>query len=282
MNNLNQLSKRDIERLSAYLDQELGPKQSARLEARLKIDPGLRDALEQMRATSGLLRSLPEVRVPRNFTLSPEMAPASAGLSMFKIYRMATVVAAIALVVAVGVDFLGSGRMQMAAEAPARLEMAAEDSAPELAAEPMMEAAPLEEAGEPVMEAAEEPPVAGAMEAPKAYEEAEPSIEAEAAPVEAPRGTAALGSESEGQDNLIPDEETWEPSTVLPPILTATPTSMGGEIQEWEATPIPSIEEPPGWHGLLKDLSLMRMLEFAAAAALALFGALTVFTRRNR
>ena len=72
-----QMSKRqnflpDIELLSAYLDNQLSPHQRAVLEARLRREPGLSSELDSLRNTRQMLRSLPKLRAPRNFTLSAQ------------------------------------------------------------------------------------------------------------------------------------------------------------------------------------------------------------------
>jgi hypothetical protein len=69
-----QLSPRDLEMLSAYLDGQLSTKEIAHLQARLQTDQQLQMALEDLRLTRAALRSLPRLRAPRNFTLTPEMA----------------------------------------------------------------------------------------------------------------------------------------------------------------------------------------------------------------
>jgi hypothetical protein len=68
-----QLSSRDWEYLSAYLDRQLNPKETALLEARLSADPVLSAALGELQRTRNALRSLPRLRAPRNFTLTPQM-----------------------------------------------------------------------------------------------------------------------------------------------------------------------------------------------------------------
>jgi hypothetical protein len=129
---------------------------------------------------------------------------------------------------------------------------------------------------------AQEAPIAEAMEAPKAYEESELPGEADAAPVEAPRGTMELEGESEGQENLLPEVQADETLQGLPPIPSATPTPAGEELPALGATPIP-LREDPTWHdGLGWDLSALRILEIASAAILILFGSLTMFARRKR
>jgi anti-sigma factor RsiW len=67
------LSPRDLELLSAYLDNQLGDRDVKRLEARLADNAGLQTTLDELKRTRLMLRSLPKVRAPRNFTLSPKM-----------------------------------------------------------------------------------------------------------------------------------------------------------------------------------------------------------------
>jgi hypothetical protein len=68
------MTERDLELLSAYLDGALNSEDRAALEARLETDATLRDELEGLRATVELLRGLPTLPAPRNFTLTPEQA----------------------------------------------------------------------------------------------------------------------------------------------------------------------------------------------------------------
>ena len=62
---MTRITHRDWEALSAYLDGQLNRKERDRLEARLKASAELQDALEQLRRTRSLLRSLPPMRAPR-------------------------------------------------------------------------------------------------------------------------------------------------------------------------------------------------------------------------
>lgn len=59
--------------LSAYIDGALGPRERARLEARLAQDADLRARLESLQQTVALVRGLPPVPAPRNFLLTPAM-----------------------------------------------------------------------------------------------------------------------------------------------------------------------------------------------------------------
>lgn len=64
---------RDIEKLSAYLDGQLSPSDSIKLEARLKTDPELASAYNDIRFARGILRKLPARKAPRNFMLTRKM-----------------------------------------------------------------------------------------------------------------------------------------------------------------------------------------------------------------
>jgi hypothetical protein len=66
-------SYKDIEKLSAYLDQQLSRSEQARLEARLAQQSELHEILQDLRHTRALLKQTPRRRVPRNFILTPKM-----------------------------------------------------------------------------------------------------------------------------------------------------------------------------------------------------------------
>lgn len=72
--NLRQSNEDQIdELLSAYLDGMLTSDEQATLGARLRREPALRNRLEGLRLTASVLKDLPEVKIPRNFILSPSM-----------------------------------------------------------------------------------------------------------------------------------------------------------------------------------------------------------------
>ena len=127
MSRLSRLTPRDLEILSAYADGALTPAERRDIEARLAQDPALRQALEQIRATSALLRALPQVRPPRSFTLTPEMASVRSGWLRYPVLQLATAVATLAFVITVGADVFGgvASNAALRAAAPAQ-EMALE------------------------------------------------------------------------------------------------------------------------------------------------------------
>ena len=95
------ISARDWETLSAYLDDQLSPKERSQLAASLEVNQELRQSLEDMRRTRAALRSAPRLRAPRNFTLTPEMAGIRPGVrsstrplpEIYPVLRLASVLA---------------------------------------------------------------------------------------------------------------------------------------------------------------------------------------------
>ena len=74
----------DYELLSAYLDDALAEAERAALETRLQTDDRLRQELAALQQTVNLVRGLPPLKAPRNFTLTPGMVrPRSARWLIF-------------------------------------------------------------------------------------------------------------------------------------------------------------------------------------------------------
>src|SRR3990172_80077 len=108
MRRVSDLALHDLELLSAYLDGELTPREADRLQARLDGEADLRWALEELRRTVSVVRSLPEVRPPRSFTLSAEAAGSRGRAAAYPILQLATALATLAFVAVVGLDALTS------------------------------------------------------------------------------------------------------------------------------------------------------------------------------
>jgi hypothetical protein len=68
------LTERDYQLLSEYLDGMLEAEERSALEARLQIEPALRRELHALRQTVALLNELPPLKAPRDFTLRPGMS----------------------------------------------------------------------------------------------------------------------------------------------------------------------------------------------------------------
>src|SRR3972149_6961149 len=102
MSGPSRLSTRDLERLSATLDGQLAPGEAAGLEARLQDDSALRETLEGLRQTKAALRSLPSLRPPRSFTLTPQMVGIRPRRPAYPALRLATAIATVAFMIVTG------------------------------------------------------------------------------------------------------------------------------------------------------------------------------------
>jgi hypothetical protein len=129
------IERREIERLSAYLDGELSRKERTRLERDLQTRADLRAVLDDLQRTRGLLRSQPVIRAPRNFTLTPQMAgiksPRPASRRLAPVFSMVSVMAAALFMLVLVGDFLSLGRQ------PALFQVASRAVSLPMAAAPM-------------------------------------------------------------------------------------------------------------------------------------------------
>ncbi len=115
------MNQRDLELLSSYLDGQLKPSDSARLERRLSLDPDLRAVLDDLRSARGLLRQLPMRKAPRNFTLTPKMVGKSPPLPRtYPTFKFVTALATVLLFFTLGINFMA---VQMAAPASSAFGM---------------------------------------------------------------------------------------------------------------------------------------------------------------
>ncbi|MBI3242537.1 MAG: hypothetical protein HYZ49_09630 [Chloroflexi bacterium] len=115
MNLFSSSRDRELELLSAYLDNQLAPTERAKLERRLATDSKLRAALDDLQGVKTTLAALPKVKPPRNFTLTPKMlearglaTPARPLTRLLPVVNIATALAAVLFAVLVTAD-LGGG-----------------------------------------------------------------------------------------------------------------------------------------------------------------------------
>jgi anti-sigma factor RsiW len=143
---LGRLSPQDLERLSAYADGALSPREQKEFITRLEVDTDLQQGLAELRALKRTMGALPEQRVPRNFTLQPGQVERRTAGRLFPTLRLATVFASVLFVVT---TFLRAAPASypMSAAAPAA-EMAQEFRAADEASEPAATQAPLEAGAE--------------------------------------------------------------------------------------------------------------------------------------
>jgi anti-sigma factor RsiW len=101
------MKPRDLELLSAYLDGQLTPSDSARLETRLKTDRELASVMDDLRTARGYLRQLPLRRAPRTFTLTRKMVGQNPPLPRaYPAFRIATALATLLFFLSYGLNFL--------------------------------------------------------------------------------------------------------------------------------------------------------------------------------
>jgi len=283
------ISSRDLERLSAYLDGTLSAREVARLEVRLRDDLVLRQELANLRETIRLVGSLPMVRSPRNFTLTPEMVGLKERPRAYPVLQFATALATFIFFAVVGVDVLTSSSSLRAA-APAAIEQVTmEDALPEANALKAMEV-PVEDF---VVEEAEsryaEPEIVGIEEPPAFTGEAEHTFD-RATPTSAPDDlehmtpTAVVSEFAEAPAST--------PTGVLP--SASDETQVGGAAEgagEVPLTPsplpatLPIVSATPSpTHAELQAVpgrSALRLAEFGFGVLAVMLAVLTLWVRRK-
>ena len=268
----NNISSRDWETLSAYLDGELSPKDRRLLEAKLRTRGDLRVALEDLRRTRTIVRSHLPMRAPRNFTLTPEMAGIPARKApvggLFPTFRLVSALASfLFLVVLAGDLLLARGTVvPMTAAEPAR-EMAAQVT--EVVVEAPAAAAPELQA--------KQAPEPTAMAIAEALDAANPSLEAPPPSLEelvrtetaqvppSGPGLGGGGGAEEQQDQAALSAMAPEPTATPLPTPTLTPTP----------TPEPTPAAPRGQAGEAEPSSPARTTWRWLEIALAIVGLTT-------
>ena len=225
------IREKDWIQLSSYLDGELNEREEAQLKAKLAEDPQYQAALDQLRTAKEVLRSTPEVPVPRNFTLTPAQIGKRSPRPTAMGYRLAAATMTFLLIGTLVVDF---GRLflggAMAPAAP-KMEEVMLESAADRAAEPLAETEGELQQELAVGDALDEMP---AEEAPPEVESA--ISEEEGAPLPAAEGAeevlgfaaespdeekAAVGEEADEVENLA--KEVPQPQATGPVLPTQTP-----------------------------------------------------------
>jgi len=78
-----QITPKEWQKLSEYLDGQLSPRDRSNLEQRLQTRPELREGLEELRRLRAVLRTVPRRKVPHNFTLTRAMVEKPAAARWF-------------------------------------------------------------------------------------------------------------------------------------------------------------------------------------------------------
>ena len=210
------MKPRDVELLSAYLDGQLSPSDSARLEARLQTDRELVAVMNDLRTARGYLRQLPKRRAPRNFTLTRKMVGLNPPLPRsYPVFRFTTAIATLLFFLTYGLNILApqfatTQAYGMGGGGGNEVELYSAPAAP-------AEAQPATEAPAP---AATEPPMQ--LEAVPA-----PTMQAEVAPtedsarmVDTPSAKDGEGAGGETTLNQDQPQVPQEPQS-LPPVIPA-------------------------------------------------------------
>ncbi len=134
------ISPRDLEALSAFLDNQLPTKERNQLQARLLAEPELKATLDDLRRTRALLQRAPKARAPRSFALRPEQVAVRPRGTLFNNLRWVSSVATVLLALVVAGD-LWSGRLLPVAQSEIAL------MAPAVAGEPADATAPTDAGG---------------------------------------------------------------------------------------------------------------------------------------
>lgn len=287
------------ERLNAYLDGELSPRERRRFEQELEEDEALRASLDELRWIKLNIQQLPRVRAPRNFTLDPAVYGQRAPAPSWQLYpalRVATALTAFFFVLAVAADLLTPAGALSQPLAQLQAPQVSQVREPEGEADAVgaEEAAEAESMAEPAEVPAEE-----VVEEPAEEEAAEPMLEAAEAEEETD-GTqqegAAATADDEPAESTASDEAAEEsaPEASGPGALAAspqvTPTEDGQRLAavptvtappaaDTDAAADTDTPEPPSPPASFPFLLLAEIILGAALLVLAL---VTLRARRNR
>ena len=259
----NQMSQQDWEALSAFLDGQLPQRERILLEARLHSDAELSAALEELRRTRQVLRNLPRLRSPRNFTLSRQLVKQKRpSLRLSPVFGLASALASLLLLVIIVIDGLNitGGAVPVALQ---EADVSAMETAPaELLEVPMAvkeDDIQVEGETEIVVEepSVREMPAEAALESAEELPDAEPAplMVAEEPAIEEPVAEEEA-AEEEGMSGVsadfmaleeTPTEETAESSVTEEPLVMeeeAESTQAAYEPEEVVIPPEPPTEIP--------------------------------------
>ena len=289
MKELNQLSTRDLELLSAYIDGELSARGIARLLPRLDREPGLKQALEEMKAVVQQMGSLPDAPLPRSFTLTPETAGIRSRPHAYPVFKLATALAAIAFVVLVGLDTV-VGQFSLASRGAVMSDVVQEAlvAAPQAEAELSI--------GETFAQADDqldgvdvlvEEEVAGELAPPAVEAPAEPdeALRSGASPSPQPSAEKAVGGETTVGEGA--GEQPTEPcaddhaTTLDAENLNAAAETTESDIEPLGDADLTYAQETAGrWSP--SPFPTLRLLEIGLGALVLILGGLTLWIRTKR
>lgn len=293
-----ELSKKDWELLSAYVDGELQGKNLKYVEDRLKTDARLQHALEDMQQMKSAMAQVRHVRAPRNFTITAEMAGQKPReRQMYMAFRFASVLASVLFVV-----FVMSDVFLLRSVAPVRFETSA----------PAMEMAEKEMAQEELLTTQVQVTPEELLAVPAEPENVQQPAENEAEGVEeevrgetmaeVPEAGEVTQFSSAPLPTQVSDmevEKSAPAGDIGEDLITSTPVATGTQIQlpyiaqeggeettefseaatpTFVPTPVPQLyaQEP-----MPSSVLWVRVLEVALGAAALLFGVFALLLRKR-
>lgn len=113
------LTPKDYILISGYIDDVLSDTQKESVGKRILIDPAFKQAVDELVYTKRMLQSLPKIRAPHNFTLSPEKVKKTLRRQWFQpAWGMASAVSAVLTVIIFASTYLLPGLSASRAAAP--------------------------------------------------------------------------------------------------------------------------------------------------------------------
>jgi hypothetical protein len=227
------ISPEDWETLSAYVDNQLSEKELVQIEARLRAEPELHGALQEMRRAKAVLWYAPRRRAPRNFTLSPGKAGVRSTSPLYPTFRLASVLASLMFVLVLVGDLLSG----VTTGVPILAQMASPESAEMQAVQLAMPAqAPLAEAPAEAFSQTTDQADQAAL-APASTQAPEPTEAVASAPAEEYGVGGGLAAKSAPTASPTP---TATPTSTPPPTLTPAteeqvlrePPAQGNQLAE--------------------------------------------------
>jgi hypothetical protein len=266
------ISKRDWEALSAYMDEQLTTPERSRLESRLQSDPNLQMALEELQRTRAVLRSLPKLRAPRNYTLTRQMVPQRRERPRaYPVLSLASALATLLLVLVLVGDYFAPRAAIPAPVGESRAPSAAQPqaqqfppSAPGLGGG-APEAAPSEEDQEQQKSIEVAP-----QGTPTPQPTMPPAILAAPVQTEAPAAEPSSGTTSQEI-----------PPTPAPPAEQLTPSAAERAFGGAELAPSPTPEQEALPQGQVGRSLFFRILEITLAAIAVITGVAAFLIRRG-
>ncbi len=299
------ISNRDWGQLSAFLDGELSRRNKIQLEKRMKVNPDLQAALEELKITKQILSKTPRILVPRNFMLTPAQIGIKTRQPVYRRYRLAAALMSFVFIGVLILDFGGiflGGTLAMSLAPKSQevmLDAAAESAIDEMEEPALLAAeadnaraaeeefaeevsAPAEAADEEVEVMEETALSASEPEEVLAEEELEPAVDGEVAE-EAPPGVGtespgeaktATGEDAAGGETLAEQHDDQDQANQAVP----SPTAEGLPLTTQAVT---YADELSRWEIQREPISTLRILEIIFGLGIIGFGAAAWVLKRR-